>query len=82
MPQVPAYLMAVLSSSIWSRSCWASSCKAARSCCSMVMYSAVFCSVVALLTCGHHQCGSGAGATPAWDPLKEVGRGNWVSGGS
>lgn len=53
----PAYVMAALSSSIWSRSCWASSCMAARSCCSMAMYSAVFCRVLALLTCGYLQCG-------------------------
>lgn len=57
----PAYLMAALSSSISSRSCWASSCKPARSCCSIRMYSAVFCSVVALLTCRRHR-GAQAGA--------------------
>lgn len=47
----PPYLMEPLSSLICSRSCCASSCRAARSCCSLQMYSAVFCKVVALLTC-------------------------------
>lgn len=44
------YLMEPLSSSICSLSRCASSCRAARSCCSLQMYSAVFCKVVALLT--------------------------------
>lgn len=53
LPQpCPPYLMEPLSSSICSRSRCASSCRAARSCCSLQMYSAVFCKVVALLTCG------------------------------
>lgn len=46
----PPYLMEPLSSSICSRRRCASSCRAARSCCSLQMYSAVFCKVVALLT--------------------------------
>lgn len=51
LPQpCPPYLMEPLSSSICSRSRCASSCRAARSCCSLQMYSAVFCKVVALLT--------------------------------
>lgn len=48
---VPPYLIELLSSSICSRSRCASSWRAARSCCSLQMYSAVFCKVVALLTC-------------------------------
>lgn len=53
LPQLrPPYLMEPLSSSICSRRRCASSCRAARSCCSLQMYSAVFCKVVALLTWG------------------------------
>lgn len=53
VPQLwPPYLMEPLSSSICSRRCCASSCRAARSCCSLQMYSAVFCRMVALLTWG------------------------------
>lgn len=53
LPQpCPPYLMELFSSSICSRSRCASSCRAARSCCSLQMYSAVFCKVVALLTYG------------------------------
>lgn len=48
---MPPYLIELLSSSICSRSRCASSWRAARSCCSLQMYSAVFCRVVALLTC-------------------------------
>lgn len=55
-PESP-YLIELLSSSICSRSRCASSWRAARSCCSLQMYSAVFCRVVALLTCGVAEVG-------------------------
>lgn len=45
-------MMVVLSSSISSRSLRASSCICIRSCCSLVMYSMVFCSVMAWLVWG------------------------------
>lgn len=44
-------MMVVLSSSISSRNLRASSCICIRSCCSLVMYSMVFCSVMAWLVC-------------------------------
>lgn len=50
-PQAPPHRMVVLSSSISSRSRRASSCIWLRSCCSLVMYSTVFCSVMAWLVC-------------------------------
>lgn len=45
------HMMVALSSSISSRSRRASSCIWLRSCCSLVMYSTVFCSVMAWLVC-------------------------------
>lgn len=55
--------MVVLSSSISSRSRRASSCIWLRSCCNLVMYSTVFCSVMAWLVCKGRpgQGGSGRG---------------------
>lgn len=48
---------------------------AARSCCSMVMYSAVFCSVVALLICGSTGRAQVSEAPPApGDPLRHWAR--------
>lgn len=46
------HMMVVLSSSISSRNLRASSCICIRSCCSLVMYSMVFCRVIAWLVCG------------------------------
>lgn len=50
--QVEPHMMVVLSSSISSRSLRASSCICILSCCSLVMYSMVFCSVMAWLVWG------------------------------
>lgn len=47
--------MAEFRSWISSLSLWASSCSCALSCCILLMYSAVFCSVVALLICASRQ---------------------------
>lgn len=47
--------MAEFRSWISSLSLWASSCSWALSCCILLMYSAVFCSVVALLICASRQ---------------------------
>lgn len=46
-----SHLTAEFRSWISSLSLWASSCSCALSCCILLMYSAVFCSVVALLIC-------------------------------
>lgn len=74
-------MMVVLSSSISSRSLRASSCICIRSCCSLVMYSMVFCSVMAWLVWGwqdlagqwhpaemhYHATLPLAGNLPAWN---------------
>lgn len=55
-------MMVALSASTSSRSRRASSCIWPRSCCSLVMYSTVFCSVMAWLVCGQ----AGVRAAPGW----------------
>lgn len=64
------YLMAELRPPISSRSLCASSWSCARSCCTLPMYSAVFCSVVALLICGHGgvACERDTGPEPTCPP--------------
>lgn len=57
------HMMVVLSSSISSRSLRASSCICIRSCCSLVMYSMVFCSVMAWLVCRGQEA---QGAALSW----------------
>lgn len=71
---LPPHMMVALSSSISSRSRRASSCAWLRSCCSLVMCSTVFCSVMAWLVCGRvGGCQSSATrpvARPAPGPLR------------
>lgn len=60
--QARPHMMVALSSSISSRSRRASSCIWLRSCCSLVMYSTVFCSVMAWLLCRDRQLSGDLGS--------------------
>lgn len=61
---VKSHLMAVFRCWISSLSLWASSCSWALSCCILLIYSAVFCSVVALLICASRNGDYHMSATP------------------